>query len=122
MDLISLSLYVAPIIGLTTILIGLGAMVKPESMSGNFGIPVVGKAKAWVISVGIRDIFMGISVLVLYFNQSWYEMALINFAIGVVALSDFYVVLKDGDQKKSYTHFAGAIAVIFYGAWILFMV
>lgn len=52
MDLISLSLYVAPIIGLTTILIGLGAMVKPESMSGNFGIPVSGKAKAWVISVG----------------------------------------------------------------------
>ena len=122
MDLIALSLYVAPIIGLTTILIGLGAMLKPESMSGNFGIPATGKAKAWVVSVGVRDIFMGFTVLVLYFNQSWFELAFINLAIGVVALSDFYVVLKDGDRLKSYTHFAGAVAVLFYGAWIILMV
>ncbi len=122
MDFIALSYFVAPFIGLTTIFIGLGAILKPEPMSKNFGIKASGTATAYVRSVGIRDIFMGLTVLILYFNQLWLQMALIQFCIGLVALSDFMVVRSCGDQKASLTHFAGAVAVVGYGVWILIFI
>lgn len=119
MDLIALSYYIAPVIGLTTILIGTGAFLKPEPMSKNFGIQATGTAAPYVQSVGIRDIFMGFTVLILYFYQLWFAMALIQFCIGLVALSDFIVVKKNGDPKASLVHLAGAIAVIGYGIWLI---
>jgi hypothetical protein len=121
MDLVSLSYYIAPVIGMTTIIIGTGAILKPEPMSKNFGITASGTAAPFVQSVGIRDIFMGLTVLILYFNQLWFPMALIQFCIGLVALSDFAVVKNNGDQKASMIHLAGAMAVIGYGVWLLFI-
>ena len=119
--IISSSYYIAPIIGFTTILIGIGAILKPQKMSNNFGITASGTAAPYVASVGVRDIFMGLSVLILYFNQHWFELSLIQFSIGMVAISDFLVVRKNGDQKASLTHLAGAIAVIGYGLWLLWI-
>lgn len=104
---------------MTTILIGTGAILKPEPMSKNFGIEATGSAAPYVQSVGVRDIFMGLTVLILYFNQLWFPLALIQFCIGLVALSDFIVVKKSGDQKASLIHLAGAGAVIGYGIWLL---
>lgn len=121
MNLILLSTYVAPIIGLTTILIGIGAMLKPQQMSGNFGIASTGSANPYIVSVGIRDIFMGLTVLILFFTNSWYELALVMFAIGLVAVSDFVVVRNHGDKKKSLVHLAGAFAVIVYGTCLMIL-
>lgn len=121
MDFIAWSYYIAPIIGLTTITIGIAAILKPQQMSVNFGIQSSGSANPYVMSVGIRDIFMGLTVLILYFHQSWAQLGLVQLCIGLVAMSDFLVVLKNGDKKASMTHLTGAIAVIGYGAWLLLL-
>lgn len=119
MDLISLSYYLAPIIGLTTIFIGLGALIKPQLMSENFGIKASGTANPYVRSVGVRDIFMGLTVLILFYKEQWITLGLIQFCIGGVAISDFLVVRAKGAHKISLVHFAGAVAVISYGVWLI---
>jgi hypothetical protein len=111
--------YFAPLIGIVTILIGLAAVLKPEPMSKKFGISVRGEALPFVISTGIRDVFMGATILVLFFQQEWISLGLINLCVGAVAISDFLVVYRNGDRKTSLVHLFGAVTVIGYGSWLV---
>ncbi len=121
MDFFALTYYLAPLIGLTTVAIGVGAILRPQHMSGNFGIVASGTANPYVVSVGIRDIFMGFVILNLYFNQLWNELSFVLFCVGMVAISDFLVVHRNGSKKTALVHLLGAIAVTSYGAWLLFI-
>lgn len=107
------------LIGFVTLLIGIIAMAKPEMMSKQFGIAVNGIALPYVRSLGIRDIFMGLVVLILFHQQAWVALGATHLCLGLVAVSDFLVVLKHGDKKASLTHLAGAVMVFAYGAWLL---
>lgn len=111
--------YLAPIIGFLTIFIGIFAALKPEPMSKNFGISVTGPALPYVVSTGIRDVFMGLTILILFYKQDWVVLGFIHLCVGLVAISDFLVVQKHGDKKTSLVHLAGAIAVIGYGIWLI---
>ncbi len=119
MSLVAIAHYIAPIIGLSTIIIGICAVLQPQPMSKKFGITVSGAALPYVVSTGIRDVFIGLTVLVLFYRQEWSLLGVINLLIGVVAISDFLVVKKHGDKKTSLAHLAGAVGVVAYGAWLL---
>lgn len=119
MSLTNIVFYIGPIIGLATLIIGIFAVLKPEPMSKKFGIKVSGEALPYVISTGIRDVFMGLAVLILFFRQEFYSLGWIMLCIGVVAVSDFLVVRKNGDRKTSLVHLFGAIAVFVYGGWLI---
>lgn len=119
MDLTLLALYIAPVIGLTTLSIGISAAIWPQPMSKKFGIDASDKALPYVVSTGVRDVFMGLTVLILFYQQQWKILGAINLCIGLVAISDFLVVRKHGDSKTSLVHLAGAIAVIGYGTWLI---
>ena len=121
MNFAELSLYMAPVVGITAVIIGVGAVLKPHQMAENFGISASGSASSYVVSLGIRDVFVGLTVLILYFNQAWRELGLIQFCIGLVAISDFLVVLKKGNKIISLIHLAGAFVVTAYGMWLLFL-
>ncbi len=111
--------YIAPIIGLTTLAIGVMAVLRPKPMSKKFGISVDGDALPYVIATGIRDVFMGLTIFILFYLQEWVALGAINLCVGIVAISDFLAVRKHGDKKTSMVHLFGAIAVIVYGAWLL---
>lgn len=120
MNLPSIFHYLAPIIGFITVLIGIGAVIKPEAMSKNFGISVSGSALPYVVSTGIRDVFMGLVILILCYYQYWSVIGATMICIAVVAVSDFLVVRRHGDKRTSLVHLFGAIVTIGYGAWLSF--
>lgn len=119
MNLITGLYYLSPIIGLATLTIGILAVFWPEPMSKKFGISVKGAALPYVISTGVRDIFIGLTILILFYLNSWIAMGWIHLFIGIVAISDFLVVLKFGDKKTSIVHLSGAVIVIVYGIWLV---
>ena len=120
MDLISIIHLISPMIGLATIIIGILAIINPKKMSKNFGIDTNDiKTLPYVSSLGVRDIFMGITILILYHNQLWNILGLINLLIGLVAVSDFLFVLKNGDKRISLIHLTGAIIMILCGYILL---
>lgn len=119
MSLQTVGYYFPLLIGFATLLIGIAAIAMPEKMSKQFGIAVNGIALPYVRSLGIRDIFMGLIVLILFHQQAWIALGATHLCLGLVAISDFLVVMKHGNKKVSLTHLAGAVMVIAYGAWLL---
>lgn len=111
--------YIAPLLGACTLVIGICATLRPLQMSKKFGIAASESTVPYVISTGIRDVFIGLTVLILFYLQQRMALGTISLCIGIVAISDFIVVYKYGDRKTSYLHLAGAISVIGYGAWLL---
>ncbi len=124
MSLSEIAFYIAPLIGFVTLIIGTAAVLKPAPMSKNFGIEVSGSALPYVVSTGIRDIFMGLTILILFSTQHHQQdrrtLGAIHLCVGVVAISDFLIVQKHGDKKTSWVHLLGAVAVIGYGVWLIF--
>ena len=118
MNLINIAHYFALFIGLSTLIIGICAVIRPQPMAIKFGIAADESALPYVVSTGIRDVFIGLTVLILFFLSEWHALGAINFCIGIVAISDFKVVYKYGDKKTSYIHLGGALAVVIYGAWL----
>ncbi len=119
MNLPTIGHYFPLIIGFFTLLIGISATAKPEEMSKKFGIAVNGEALPYVVSTGIRDVFIGLIVLILFYLQAWSALGAGHLCIGIVAISDFLVVRKYGDKKASLIHLVGGVVVIAYGAWLL---
>ena len=119
MNLTDIIHYIAPVIGFFTLAIGISAITKPEPMSKNFGIQASGQTLPYVISTGIRDVFIGLVMFILFFMQLWQVMAAVSLCIGLVAICDFIVVQKYGDKKTSLMHLGGAMAIITYGGWLL---
>jgi hypothetical protein len=105
-------------IGFVACLIGVLAVLYPKFMSKGFGVPTEGTAVAYVVGLGIRDFFIGATVLVLYSTNSWIILGYISFLIAVVAVSDFIVVYRYGDKKTSLVHLAGALVAAAYGCAI----
>ena len=119
MNFFNIAYYIAPFIGLATTVIGICAVIRPQKMAIKFGISASESALPYVISTGIRDVFIGLTVLILFYQKEWEALGAINLCISIVAISDFKVVQKNGNKKASYTHLGGAIAVILYGLWLL---
>lgn len=109
----------AVLIGAGTTLIGIAALLKPREMSKKFGIQADTLSLPYVRSTGVRDIYMGFSILVLYQLQHFKAIGVCSLALGLVAISDFIVVQKYGDKKTSLVHLAGALIVFVYGAFLL---
>ena len=104
------------IIGLGVSFIGLLAISAPRFMSKNFGIPLDDKkALSYIVSLGIRDIFIGLTVFYLFFEKAWMTIAFVHFFISIVALSDFIVVMKHGDKNSYITHLTGLVISLLYG-------
>lgn len=119
MDMTSMLFYLAPIIGLGALTIGILAMLWPQKMSEKFGISVVGESLPYVISTGVRDVFIGLVVILLYKAQNWSVLGYVHFFIAVVAVSDFAVVIKHGVRKTALVHAFGAVLVSVYGFFLI---
>lgn len=118
MDTVSiLQLFSIPI-GIAATGIGVLAILKPQFMSKGFGIEVKEHQTHYVVAVGIRDVFIGLSVLTLFYSQEWRVLAFTSLFIAMVAVSDFLVVLINGDRMASFTHLAGAVFAAVYSAML----
>ena len=104
---------------LGALIIGISAVLLPQPMSKKFGIAVTGSALPYVMSTGIRDVFIGLTVLILFFNKQWNAVGAIHLSLSIVAISDFLIVRKHGERKASLAHLFGAVFVFTYGIWLI---
>ena len=111
--------FIAFFIGIVVFSIGVAAVLQPEAMSKKFGIYVNGPALPYVVSAGIRDVFIGLIIFILVYRQDWTTLGAVNLCIAVVAFSDFLVVQKHGDKKSSLVHLFAAIAEIVFGILLI---
>ncbi len=107
-------------VALVALAIGLGAILKPQPMSLKIGIAADKAALPYVMSLGVRDVFMGLSILILFWLSEWFALGFIHLFLGLVAVCDFFVVFKYGVKKASYVHFLGAVFSFAYGAWLIY--
>ncbi len=121
MNILKLVHFIGPIIGFFALVIGIFAVLRPKPMSKNFGIAAGDSALPFVVSTGVRDVFIGLIVLILFFMENWQALGAANLCIGIVAICDFFVVRKHGDKKVSLVHLGGAVAVIGYGALLVIL-
>lgn len=94
-------------------------MLQPQKMSEKFGVTATAGALPYVISTGVRDVFIGLTVLILFYFKSWAALGYISFGVGIVAVSDFAVVRKHGNKKTAIVHAVGALVVIAYGFYLV---
>ncbi len=111
--------HISIFIALMTFIIGILAIARPQEMSKKYGISVYGSALPYVMSTGVRDIFIGLVILILFVQNEWRLLGATHLCIGVIAFFDFFIVYKYGDKKTSYMHLCGAISVVAYGIWLL---
>ena len=111
--------FITIIIGIVVFLIGVAAVLKPEPMSKKFGISANGPALPYVVSTGIRDVFIGLTIFILVYRQDWRALGAVNLCLALVAISDFLVVRKHGDKQTSFVHLFASIAVFVYGIWLI---
>ena len=111
--------YFSVLIGFGACFIGLLAIIKPEFMSSGFGIKVDGFAASYVVALGIRDLFIGLVVLLLYVNEAWSLIGYTSLLIAMVAFSDFIVVFKNGRKSASFVHLIGLLIALAYGFILL---
>lgn len=119
MNTTELVYYFALMVGIGALIVGILAVLLPGTMSKKFGIAVSGAALPYVISTGVRDIFIGLTVLVLFYLQQWFSLGCINICIGVVAVTDFFLVRKHGTMKAALFHLLGAFVVANIGVWLI---
>lgn len=86
MNLHYLGFLLSVVIGLFTTIIGISAVLKPKEMSKKFGIEASGMAIPYIMSTGIRDVFIGLIILVLFYFQHWRELGVGHLCIGIVAI------------------------------------
>lgn len=118
MNLATIAHYFPLLVGIAALLIGAMAVAKPKAMSEKFGVIAEGQALPYVVSTGIRDVFIGLIVLILFYLEQWAAIGAAHFCIGLVAISDFLVVRKHGNKKVSLVHLIGAIVATVYGIWL----
>jgi hypothetical protein len=111
--------YLSLLIGLSALFIGIAAVLFPQKMSLKFGIAASGPTLPYVVSTGVRDVFMGLVVLVLFFRSDWISLGFVNLFLGIVAVCDCLVVYKHGDRKTARIHAIGFVIVLIYGVWLL---
>ena len=119
MNFVELSLYLSLLIGVVATAVGVAILIKPKQMAVVFGIEASESAMPYVVSCGSRDLFIGLTVLALYFNQAWLEMGYINLFISLVSVSDFLVVRKNGNKNKSALHLLSGVVAVVYGIWLI---
>ena len=111
------------IVGLVALGIGFLAMLFPNFMAEGFGLKKDPSSTSYIVSLGARDVFIGLVVLALYFYDEWILMTVITVGIAFVALVDFLVVFSKGDRSKSIPHVLGFFATTLYSiGLLLFMI
>ncbi|MBC7420591.1 MAG: DUF4267 domain-containing protein [Bdellovibrio sp.] len=114
--------FIPAMAGLVALIIGLLAVITPAKASKGFGIEASGPALHYVVATGVRDIFIGLIMLVLYWHGDTKIIGACFICIAVVAIADFTLTFKHGSKKQSVVHAAGAIFSIIYGSLVILQV
>ena len=110
-----IGLALAGLVALALIGIGVGALLAPGAASRQYGIVLDdARALAFIRAMGVRDLLIGVLVLLLASTERRGLLALGVAASAAVALLDFAVVSRDGAARRSpgVLHGLGAIGLL----------
>jgi hypothetical protein len=112
---------VAALAGLAFFAVGIGALLAPGISSVQYGLPTTDRAAlALVRAVGVRDLVLGISVLLLLARRNRDGLAVVLGTSVLAAAGDAAAVTTgrpDASPRQLAVHFSGAVALL--AAWQL---
>jgi hypothetical protein len=114
-------LWIAPLIGAVAIVIGGLAVIFPKRASKHFGIELKHEGFPYVAAAGARDIFIGLTLLIVYNQGDVSLLAKIILCVAVVSVIDLVMTLRHGTRSQSFIHLGGTIGVLAYGGALLFL-
>jgi hypothetical protein len=102
-------------------LLGVGFLVRPDWGAALFGIPAEGaSALLYAAAIGLRDVGLGLAILVLALAAGRRPLALMLGAMTVIPLGDVAVVaLARGLSGHLLLHGAGALVLASTAAWLI---
>ncbi len=105
----------APIIASGLLLVGLTAMTFPKWAAGMFGVKASTEGLPYVMAAGVRDVFIGLALLLIWQTGDHRLLAKAMVATAIVSLMDTYLVFKYGMRRQMALHILGTVAVVVYG-------
>lgn len=112
MDINPIALSLSLLLGICVAAIGIFAMVNPKKAAAHYGVKTKDDGLTWVMAAGVRDLFIGLVFILLYFHKDSTLIAKTCLCVAIVAIADGILVLKGGVKKASYVHFAAAVFAI----------
>lgn len=112
MDISPIALLLSLLLGIGVAAIGIFAIVNPKKAAAHYGVKTKDDGLTWVMAAGVRDVFIGLVFILLYFQNDSALTAKTCLCVAIVAIADGILVLKSGVKKASYVHFAAAIFAI----------
>jgi hypothetical protein len=105
----------AAVLGVAVIAMGATYLIAPTGTARGFGLPEwpEGRLAAWLNIKGIRDIVMGVSVLVLLATSGPHAMGWYLLVSALVPIGDAVTVLRyHGSKLLAWAMHAGTAAVV----------
>ncbi|MFC0431675.1 DUF4267 domain-containing protein [Kutzneria buriramensis] len=92
---------VAAILGVAVVAMGVAYLVAPVANAKGFGLPAwpEGVLAAWLNIKGIRDVGMGVALLVLLATAGPHVMGWYLLVSAIVPIGDAVIVLRHGGSK-----------------------
>lgn len=109
----------AAVIGGSLIGIGLSAMVFPKWAATMFGINAPGTGLHYVTAAGVRDVFIGHVILLVWWAGYRGLLGNIIMSTAVISTTDVYLTYKYGTKSRVLIHAFGTVAVLVYGYLLL---
>ena len=106
-------------IGVAAIAIGAFAMLLPRRAAAVFGIAAAGSALAFVRSMGARDVFIGVLLLLVWRSGEARLLGGLYLTTALISGTDFLVVFANGSRRVALTHGVGCLAGVVLGLWFL---
>ena len=120
-------IYVAWIIAIVLVAIGLYALLAPHSVARHYGVRVEGEREtAYVRATGIRDVAIGV-VLAATAYLHVLPLLIVVAAVGIiVSIGDLWVVARHGGHGRVHpahaVHASGIVAFVLVIAMALFAI
>ncbi|MEV6606079.1 DUF4267 domain-containing protein [Kutzneria sp. NPDC051319] len=115
----------AAVLGVAVIGMGAGYLLAPVTNAKGFGLPEwpEGTLAAWLNIKGIRDVGMGVAILVLLATAGPHVMGWYLLVSAIVPLGDWLIILRHkGSKAVAFSvHFSTAVVVAAVAAALLLL-
>jgi len=108
----SVSFWLALVVALGIIYIGLNGMLHPEAAAAGFGIPLHHADDfAFVRIKAVRDIVSGLLVIAFLLLKKLRELSILFLILTLIPIGDFLLVLLTGDHQIMHLSIHGGTAI-----------
>ncbi len=125
--MITLLFYLAWVIAIVLVAVGIYAMLAPHALARRYGVPTqTPDATAFVRATGIRDVALGVVLGATSYARFLPLLIVLAIAGTAVSIVDFWIVARHHETKRHHSahavHASGIVAFVLVLAMALFAI